>query len=445
MDFALEYKNKLMTADEAVKIVQSGDWVDYGTNLAFPELLDAALAKRKGEVHDVKVRGICVPGPIMVAEMDPERESFIYNSFMLTKYERSLCDRGLCNVIPMVFRNLPIYYRRHLTSNVLMIKTTGMDKHGYFNFSVNNLCTRAMVEAAEAVIVEVDENLPYCFGSEQVVHISEVTAVVEGEHGPLAELKHAPETETDVKIAEQIIDRMYDGAIIQLGIGALPDEIGRQIAKSDLKELGIHTELLVDAYYDMYEQGQITNITKPGLLKGRSVFGFALGTQRLYDWVDQNPTLLTYPINYVNNVQVIAEIDNFVSINNAISVDLSGQINAQSVGTRQISGTGGQLDFVTGAFENPNGTSYIALSSTYTDKKGHEHSRIVPYLKPGETVTDPSSQAYKIVTEYGMVNLAGCSTWERAEKLISIAHPDFRDSLIWTAEKMNVWKRSNKR
>lgn len=434
-----------MTPEEAVKVVKSGDWVDYGSNLGFPQLLDAALAERKGEVHDVKVRGITVPGPIMIAEKDPERESFIYNGFQLTKYERSLCDRGLCNVIPMVFRNLPIYYRRHLTSNVAMFKATPMDKHGYFNFSVNNLTARAIIEAAETVIIEVDENLPYCFGSEQLVHISEVDIVVEGPHGPLAQLNPVPETETDIEIAEQIISRMYDGAIVQLGIGALPDEIGRQIAKSDLKDLGIHTELLVNAYYDMYKAGKITNSTKPGLLKGRSVFGFALGNQDLYDWVDQNPTMLTYPINYVNNVQVIAEIDNFVSINNAISVDLSGQINAQSVGTRTISGTGGQLDFLTGAFENPNGTSYIALSSTYTDKKGHQHSRIVPYLKPGETVTDPSSQAYKIVTEYGMVNLAGCSTWERAEKLISIAHPDFRDSLIWTAERMNVWTRSNKR
>lgn len=445
MDFGAEYRSKLRTAEEAVKVVKSGDWVDYGTNLSFPELLDAALAKRKGEVHDVKVRGIVCPGPIMVAEEDPERESFIYNSFMLTKYERSLCDRGLCNVIPMVFRNLPIYYRRHLTSNVLMVKTTPMDKHGYFNFSINNLTTRAMVEAADVVILEIDENLPCCFGSEQVVHISEVDMIVEGEHGPLFETRHAPESEVDVRIAQNIIERMSDGAILQLGIGALPDEIGRQIAKSDLKDLGIHTELLVDAYYDLYAAGKITNSSKPGLLKGRSVFGFALGTKRLYDWVDMNPTTLTYPIDYVNSVQVISEIDHFVSINNAISVDLSGQVNAQSVGTRQISGTGGQLDFLTGAFENPNGTSYIALSSIYTDKKGHRHSRIVPYLKPGETVTDPSSQAYKIVTEYGMVNLAGCSTWERAEKLISISHPDFRDSLIWTAEKMNVWKRSNKR
>ena len=204
-----------------------------------------------------------------------------------------------------------------------------------------------------------------------------------------------------------------DGSTLQLGIGSLPNAVGQMIARSDLRDLGIHTEMLCDSYLDMYKAGKINNKRKT-LDRYKSVFGFAIGSPDLYDWIRENPGVVTYPISYCNDPSIVGKIDNFVSINNCISVDLYGQICAESAGTRQISGTGGQLDFLESA----------AVS------KG---------------VTDPRSLAYYIVTEYGGVNLVGCSTWERAEKLISIAHPKFRDELIANAEKQGIWLRSNKR
>jgi butyryl-CoA:acetate CoA-transferase len=442
MDFIKEYQQKLTTPEEAVKAVKSGDWVDYGSSVAFPVLLDKALAKRKGELKDVKVRGLGIPGPIMIAEEDPERESFTYNSWHMVGYERKLCDRGLCNFIPMVFRNLPLYYRRDLEVNVAMVGVTPMDKYGYFNLSVVNNAERAVLDKADIIILEVNENLPKVYGLDEAVHISEVDYVVEGKHDPLFQLPSSKPSPEDEIIAGIVVDNMTDGACVQLGIGGMPDAVGSMIARSDLKDLGIHTEMLVNANYEMYKAGKITNKNK-SVFRGKSVFGFAMGTQELYDWVEENPSVMTLPIDYINSTKVVSEIDNFVSINNCISVDLFGQITAESAGVRHISGTGGQLDFLDGAYANPNGKSFICLTSTFTDKKGVMHSRIMPTFN-GDIVTDPRSQSYNIVTEYGMANLAGRSTWERAEALIGLAHPDFREELIKSAEDLGIWRKSNK-
>ena len=215
------------------------------------------------------------------------------------------------------------------------------------------------------------------------------------------------------------------------------------IAQSDLKDLGVHTEMYVDAFVDISKAGKITGQRKK-LDKGRQVYAFAAGTQKLYDFVDRNPDVMAAPVDYTNDVRVLAQLDNFVSINNAIDLDLFGQVNAESAGTKHISGTGGQLDFVMGAYLSNGGKSFICLSSTVTGKDGSLKSRIVPTLTQGTIVTDPRSTIHYLVTEYGMVNLKGTSTWERAEKIISIAHPDFREDLIAQAEKMGIWRRSNR-
>ena len=215
------------------------------------------------------------------------------------------------------------------------------------------------------------------------------------------------------------------------------------IAKSDLKDLGIHTELLVDSYLDMYKAGKITNARKT-IDKNRGIFGFALGSEELYDWCTENPGLISAPISYVNAPGVISQIDNFVSINNCISVDLFGQICAESAGTRHISGTGGQLDFLTGAFDSKGGKSFICMTSSFVDKQGNLKSRFAPTFN-GDIVTDPRSQSFILVTEYGIANLAGLTTWERAEKLISLAHPDHREGLISAAKDLQIWRSSNKK
>ncbi|WP_077391115.1 acetyl-CoA hydrolase/transferase family protein [Mobilibacterium timonense] len=442
MDYISEYRSKLRTPDEAVKVVRSGDWVDYSANYGFPQLLDQALAKRKDELEDVKIRGLLSNGPIHVVEDDPEREHFTYNAWHMVSYERKLCDRGLCSFIPMLFRNLPEYYERYLTVNVAMMAVPPMDRHGYFSFSINNACARAVMDVADVIILEVNEHLPVVQGFDNCIHISEVDMVVEGEHEPLLEIPPSVPGELDKKIASMIVPKIRNGSTIQLGVGAMPDAIGGMIAESDLKDLGAHSELLVNSFYNMYKAGKLNN-SKKSVFRGKSVFGLGYGNKELYDWMDDNPSMCTAPMSYVNDPKVIADIDNFVSINSCISVDLYGQISAESAGHRQISGTGGQLDFLTGAFDNPTSQSFICMTSTFTDKKGVVHSRIVPTL-PGDIVTDPRSQAMTIVTEYGMAELAGLSVWERAEALISIAHPDFRDELIAGAQELKLWRKSNK-
>lgn len=401
------------------------------------------MAKRKDELQDVKIRGNLIFGPIQTVESDPTREHFIYNSWHCSGYERKLCDQGLCNYIPMVFRNVIPFYRHFLTVNVAMMCVTPMDRHGYFNFSCATGIARGILEKADFVILEVNEHLPRIYGGfDESIHISEVDYVVEGEHGPLPQFPIAPPTDEDVKIAELIVPHIVDGATLQLGIGGMPNVIGARLAQSDLKDLGMHTELCGDAYYELYKAGKLTNAKKT-LQPNKGITGIVFGSQELYDWVNENPGVAVEPLEYVNAPETIAQIDNMVSINNCIAVDLYGQVCAESVGLRHISGTGGQLDYLTGAAMSRGGKAFICMTSSFVDKSGARHSRILPHFQ-GDIVTDPRSQAYYLVTEYGMVNLAGRSTWERAEMLISIAHPDFRDELICAADRQKIWRRSNR-
>lgn len=439
-----EYRTKLRTPEQAVRAVNSGDWVDYTTSLGFPILLDAALAKRRDELTDVKIRGNLIFGPIQTVECDPTREHFCYNSWHCSGYERKLCDKGLCNYIPMIFRNVVPYYRHFLTVNVAMMCVTPMDKHGYFNLSCATGVARGILEKADIVILEVNEHLPKIYGGfDESIHISEVDYVVEGVHPPLPQFAIAPPTEEDVRIADLIVPHIVDGATLQLGIGGMPNVVGARLAESDLKDLGMHTELCGDAYYELYRAGKLTNRRKSHQ-RGKGVTGIVFGSQALYDWVDQNPGVVVEPLEYVNAPETIGQLDNMISINSCIAADLYGQVCAESAGLRHISGTGGQLDYLTGAAMSKGGKAFICMTSSFVDKTNTRRSRILPHFG-GDIVTDPRSQAYYIVTEYGAVNLVGRSTWERAELLISIAHPDFREDLIASAEHQKIWRRSNKR
>ena len=444
MDVRQEYRAKLRTPEQAVELVKSGDWVDYASNICFPQLLDAALAKRRDELQDVKIRGNLLFGPIQAVEVDPSREHFIYNSWHCSGYERKLCDKNLCNFIPMIFRNLGWYYTNFLTVNVAMMAVTPMDRHGYFNFSCATGIAKAIMDKADIVILEVNEHLPRILGGfDECIHISEVDCVVEGEHPPLPQFPIAEASEEDKKIASFIVPHIVDGATLQLGIGTMPNVVGGMISDSDLKDLGMHTELCGDAYLRMFEAGKLTNRRKT-FQKDKGVTGLVFGSRELYDWVDQNPGVVVEPLSYVNDPAIIAKHDNMISINSCISVDLYGQICAESAGLRQISGTGGQLDYLTGAAMSKGGKAFICMTSSFVGKDGVRRSRIVPNFN-GDIVTDPRSQAFWLVTEYGAVNLAGASTWERAERLISVAHPDFRDELIEAAKKQKIWRGSARR
>lgn len=442
MDCISEYRAKLCTADEAVKIVKSGDWIDYFTTLSMPVLLDEALAKRRDELSDVKIRGNLLFGPIQCVECDPEQEHFIYNSWHCSAYERKLSGQGLCYYIPMIFRNISEYYRHFLDVNVAMISVAPMDEHGYFNLSTSTGIARGILDKANVIILEVNDKLPKVYGFDEVIHISEATMVVEGEHGPLPILKTPAPTSIDMKIAEHIVPYIKDGAALQLGIGGLPNAVGKMIAESGIKSLRMHTELCCDAYLDLFNAGILTNC-KSNLTLDKGVYGIAFGSQALYEWINDNHGLYACPLEYANSPEIIGRNDDMISINSCVSVDLYGQVCAESSGIRQISGTGGQLDYLTGAAMSNGGKAFICMNSTYTSHEGVRKSRIVPIFN-GDIVTSPRSQAYFIVTEYGAVNLVGRSTWERAELLISIAHPDYREELIHAAEKQLIWRRTKK-
>ncbi len=446
MGFAEEYRSKLTTAEEAVKVVKSGDWVDYGWCTATAKELDEALAKRAGELEDVKLRGGILMWKPAVFDVPEAAKHFTWNSWHMSGFERREVATGLAYYCPIRYSELPRYYRENIAPiDVAMFQVSPMDEEGNFNFGPNASHMAAVCERAKVVIVEVNENMPRCLGGwGESIHISKVDMIVEGKNSPIAEMgAGGPATEVDKAVAKQIVERIPDGACLQLGIGGMPNAVGSMIAESDLKNLGVHTEMYVDAFVDIARAGKI-NGSKKNIDTGRQTFAFGAGTKKLYDYVHNNPEMMSAPVDYTNDVRVISSIDNFISINNAVNVDLYGQVNAESAGTKPISGAGGQLDFVLGAYLSKGGKSFICCSSTYTTRSGELKSRILPVLDPGSIVTDTRANVHYLVTEYGIVNLKGLSTWEKAEAIISVAHPQFREELIREAEKNHIWRRSNK-
>ena len=446
MSFKQEYQQKLCTAQEAVQVVRSGDWIDFGWCASAPETLDAALAERYEELYDVKARGAVLTWRPKMLSVPNTAEHFTWHSWHFSGLERKLMNEGIAWYIPLRYSELPRYYRENVEPiRAAMLQVAPMDDEGYFSFGLNSSHLQAVCEKAEVVIVEVNECQPHCFGTEASrIHISQVDHIVEAGRQPLRQLPAASATEVDRKIAQLVVEQIPNGACLQLGIGGMPNVVGSMIAESDLKDLGVHTEMYVDAFVDIARAGKITGIHK-AVDKGLQVYAFGMGTQKLYDYLHENPECLSTSVDYTNDVRVMSQLDNFISINNAVDVDLFGQINAESSGVRHISGSGGQLDFVLGAYMSPGGKSFICCSSTMTDKDGVVHSRIRPTLKEGSVVTDTRCNTHYLVTEYGCVNLKGAATWQRAEKIIAVAHPDFREQLIADAEKMRIWRRSNKR
>jgi len=443
-DVKEQYRRKLVTAEEAVKVVKSGDWLEYAFGINGANELDEALAKRKDELRDVKIRCDIGVWPHYTSEADPTGEHFYWNSWHFGALDRKYYDRGLLSYIPMKFHELPRMTKNDCSpTNVFIAMVSPMDKHGYFSLGAGAPSSLAAIQTAHHVIVEVNTNMPRVLGGNQEsIHISQVDFVVEGKNPPLPTLPPVEPSKEEEMIAGHIIKNLYDGCCVQLGIGGIPNAIGTLIADSDMKDLGVHTEMYCDAYLKMSMAGKITGARKR-IDRYKQVFSFAMGSRELYEFIDDNPGVVAYSGGYTNNPVIVSQIHDFVSINACIEVDLFGQVCAESVGTRHISGTGGQLDFVEGAYKSKRGQSFICMTSTFEGKNGLT-SRIKPTLTPGSIVTDPRTATHKIVTEYGVVNMKGKSTWERAEALISIAHPDFRDGLIREAEAMKIWRRSNR-
>lgn len=439
-----EYHSKKVSADEAVKHVKSGDWIEFGFFANLPLILDKALARRRDELRDVNLRGGVLMAPLDILESDPTGEHFTWNSWHFGGLDRLYAERERAYYIPLKYSELPRYLRENIKTDVVMIQVSPIDDHGYFSYGVTFSHFAAAIEKARLVIVEINEDMPRVHGGyEHNLHISEVDYIVEGGHCGIPELSIAQPTDIDRKIAEYVLPEIQNGSCIQLGIGGMPSALGQMIAHSDLKDLGVHSEMLADAFVDIVNAGKVSGKYK-NMDRGRIVFTFAAGSKKLYNFMHDNPLLAAYPVNYVNNPCIASLNDNYVSINGALEIDLFGQVCSESVGPVTFSGAGGQLDFVEAAYYSKNGKSFLCLPSTYTDKLGQIHSRIKPLLTYGAVTTATRTNVQYIVTEYGMINLKGLATWQRAESIISIAHPSFREELLVEAERLKIWKRSNK-
>ena len=445
-EFLGMYQSKLTTAEEAVKVIKSGDWVDYGFCNTHPHVLDEALARRAPELEDVKVRGGIALWKPAIFDIEEPAKHIIYNSHHTGGFERKHIDTGACFYEPMRYSELPRYYYDHINPpDVALIQVGPMDKHGYFNFGVSASHMKAICDTAKILIVEVNQNMPRCLGGfGESVHITDVDMIVEGRNDPMGQMVSAPPTEIDKAVAKQVVERIPNGACLQLGIGGMPNAVGMLLCESDLKDMSVHTEMYVEAFVDLSLCGKISGANK-SIDHGRQTYSFAAGSQRVYDFLDDNRMCMAAPVSYVNDIRTIASIDNFMSSNNAVEIDLYGQVSSETSGIRHISGAGGQQDFVLGAYLSNGGKSFICLSSTFKKKDGTLASRIRPTLVEGSIVTDTRVNTMYVVTEYGCVNLKGLSSWERAEALISIAHPDFREELIQAAQKQKIWYHSNKR
>ena len=446
MDFRKLYEEKLTTPEQAVSVVRSGDWVDYGWCTGTPRVLDRALAARYTELSDVKVRGGVLFEKPAIMQVPDVAEHFTWNSWHMSGVERKMIAEGASFYIPLRYSEMTSYYRNMAGPiRAAMFQVAPMDKAGYFNFGPNASHLKTLCEQAEMVIVEVNENMPRCLGGVgEGIHISDVTYVVEGENAPMWTLGTGAPTEVDQAVAKLIVAEIPNEACLQLGIGGMPNAVGSMIAQSDLKDLGVHTEMYVDGFVDMAMAGKLTGSRK-SIDRGRQTYAFAAGSQKLYDYLDNNPACMSTPVDYTNDVRVVSQLDNFISINNAVDVDLFGQVNAETAGTKHISGAGGQLDFVLGAYLSKGGKSFICCSSTVKSKDGTLESRIRPTLREGSVVTDTRANIHYLVTEYGIANLKGLATWQRSEAIIGVAHPDFREELIAQAGAMGIWRRSNKR
>lgn len=439
MDFSSLYRSKLTTADAAVARIASGSKLSMGMAMAEPPALLKALADRAaaGEVEDMKVyyyesTKTAAETILQYEILDRIRPYCMF----LTGVERALIKRGVqdgsrkvITYVPSNFHEAVRLLNEEIGIDTFVATVSPMDRHGYFSLGVGNDYSSKVGRAARHLIVEVNENMPRVNGVGAQFHVSEVEAIVEN-HVPLLELPTRKATLEDEAIGRIITELVPDGACLQMGVGALPSLIcGALKTRNDL---GIHTEALVPGFVDLIEAGVVTNRYKT-INPGKTIFSFAMGQKAMYDYLDGNPAVESCPIDYVNDPRIIAQNDNVVSINATLQIDLTGACNSEHVLGHQYSATGGQLDFVRGAFASRGGKSIIAARATAANGKV---SRLVPRLDG--PVTTPRTDTHIVVTEFGWANLKGKSSAERARALIALAHPDFRDALTASAKELHL-------
>lgn len=426
------YQAKRKSPEEVAMYVKSGDVCACPTGLEEPTAICEAVAARamRGELTGVvhhatlSVKG----GPFMKPEL---KGKYDYVSWFTGGPGRKGIQEGIHTYIPNNYSTIPGLWRDvQPRLDVFYVEVSPMDKHGYFSCPMAGAEVVAMREKASIILLDVNDQMPRVMG-DCLIHISQVTALCESSR-PLLVLNNPPLSDDDKKIGQMIADEVCDGATLQLGIGGIPNAVG--VLLKDKKDLGLHTEMFTDSMVDLLECGAVTNMKKP-IHVGKTVATLAWGSKKMYDFMDDNPAFEMYPVSYINNPAVIAQHDNFVSVNSCVEVDLFGQICSESIGTKHYSGSGGQLDFVRGANMSKGGKGFIAMLST---TKGGTISKIKPILTPGSIVTTPRNEVDFLVTENGIVRLKGQTASQRAKMIISLAAPQFREELEYEAKKMNL-------
>ncbi len=428
-----EYQRKLTDPKRASEKIENGNTIVHGLSIAEPPALLSAIADRAraGNLRDIKIYSLLPLAHAAKTVLVPDLSDCIQAySWFVTAADRDRVKVGLDYFVPNYFHQIPRLCSDFMKIDVTITTVSPMDKSGYFSFGTANDFTSTAARHCKRLIIEVNQNMPRVFG-DSLLHISEVDALVENNVPLLEMIPPEPEPEDEI-IGKQIANLVPDGATLQLGVGGIPNSIARYL--DGHKDLGVHTEVFGPGMVDLIEKGVVTGRRKT-IHARKSVFTVTQGVKRTYEFINDNHSIESYPVSYVNEPSVIAQNDNMISINSIIEVDLLGQCNAEFLGGSQFSGTGGQLDFVRGAFNSRGGKSILAFYSTA--KKG-EISRVVPRFQTGTVVTTPRMDTHYLVTEYGVVNLKGKSTRERALDIINIAHPKFRDGLLREAEDMHL-------
>ena len=432
MDLKELYAAKLTGARELAARVESGWLLGMDAGAAQTPTILSALADRAraGEVSGVRVQSLLDVYPLEFLADNSLLGKITSEAWFSGGGSRRAVNGGFGDVIPNYYRDIPGHIRRLYDYDAFLVSVSPMDSHGYFSLSTVSSYSPAMMEKAKRIFLEVNDCQPRAVCGAQV-HISQVDGLIEVSH----DLPVLPPTKIDAiseTIGGLIAERIGDGACIQLGIGAIPDAVGAALKSKH--DLGIHTEMFTDSMVELIECGAVNN-SKKQIHRGQSVTTFAFGSKRIYDYIDDNPGIALLPVDYVNDPAVICKNDNMISINAALEVDLWGQVCAESVGTKHMSGTGGQVDYVRGACQSKGGMSFIAFSST---AKGDTISKIKSTLTPGAVVTTSKNDVDYIVTEFGVAHLRGEPLSSRARQLIAIAHPNFRDELLFEAKKRGI-------
>lgn len=417
------YKEHLFTPAQAVQQIKSGQRVVVAHACGEPSIILDALVANAAQYENVEIIHMVAMGKAAYCQPQYDK-NFHHNAFFLGGSTRAAAAEGRVDFTPVYFSEIPSLLREDLRPNVTLLQCSPPDAHGYVSLGVSVDYTKPAAEASDLIIAQVNQNMPRTLG-DSFLHVTQIGCLVEADT-PIIELAPPKIGDVERAIGENVASLVRDGDTLQLGIGAIPDAV--LLFLKEKNDLGIHTEMFSDGVVELVEAGVITNKAKT-LHRGQSVATFLMGTRRLYDYVNNNPAVAMYPVDYVNDPYVIGQNDNLVSINSCVQVDIMGQVVSTSAGLRQISGVGGQVDFVRGANLSKGGRAIMAMPSTTGKGK---ISKIVPFLDQGSAVTTTRNEVNYVITEYGIAKLKGKSLRQRAEALIRIAHPDFRDEL--TAE-----------